>query len=544
MTAPTDLPKITFGTLEVHEPFAVNRPTPLTSLVASARRISSEQLEGRSFNTSQDWQQDAWEMFDLVGEHRYLTTTLAGRLSQARLYVGRRPQVETDDPEPANEPEVQAILEAFGKTSAGRSQLMKRMAVNLSVTGDGWFVGIPPMILPASERPHNIDRILGGTSLDDTDPADLEWRMLSVSEVSSRGTNIELSFGAGREEKVECSPDDIYLVRVWNPHPRRWWEADSPTRASLPVLRELVGLTMKIAAQVDSRLAGAGVFIVPQSAKTALLNQLGMDADTEEDPFTEAMMEAMLTPIQDRASASAVVPLVFTVPDEAADKFRHITFDRPMDTEDRPLREEAIRRLALSQDAPPEVLLGTAGMNHWGGWLVKEDVVSTHIEPPLSLVCDALTTQYLWPVLEEMGYDDFEEYVIWYDVSHLITRPNHSSNALVLHERGVIGDATLRFASGFDEIDAPYGEDVDIATQMVIGMVQENPGLIQSPGVPYLLGEVRALITGQVVVEEEPADVPPTDDAPPTDEDAPPSDPTQPPDGPTTEGPPEGPPEP
>ena len=538
MTSPTDLPRITVGTLEVHELFAVDRPTPLTSLVASARRISSEQLEGRSFNVSQDWQEDAWEMFDLVGEHRYLTTTLAGRLSQARLYVGRRPQVETDDPQPIDEPAVSSVLEAFGKTSAGRSQLMKRMAVNMSVAGDGWFVGIPPMLLPVAERPHNIDTIIGGTSLDDTDPADLEWRMLSVSEVSSRGTNIVLSFGSGRDEKMECSPDDLYLVRVWNPHPRRWWEADSPTRASLPVLRELVGLTMKIAAQVDSRLAGAGVFIVPQSAKTALLNQLGMDADTEEDPFTEAMIEAMITPIQNRASASAVVPLVFTVPDEAADKFRHITFDRPMDTEDRPLREEAIRRLALGQDAPPELLLGTAGMNHWGGWLVKEDVVSTHIEPPLALLCDALTTQYLWPVLDSMGYEDYEDYVVWYDVSHMITRPNHASDALVLHERGVIGDASLRFATGFDEIDAPYGEDVDIPTQMVIGMIQANPALVTAPGVPYLLGQVRALIEGSVEESDEPVKPDPPVVQAPAEEQEPESDPTQPPDGPTTQGPP------
>lgn len=534
-TLPTDLPRITVGTLEALEP--VPRPHPLTSLVASARRVTQKQLQGRMFQASQDWQTDAWEMFDLVGEHRYLTTTLAGRLSQARLYVGRRPLVETDDPEPIDNDEVRAVLESFGKTAAGRSQLMKRMAVNMSVAGDGWFVGIPPMLLPEYERPHGWEDLLGGTSLQDTDAADLEWRMLSVSEVQQTGGEVELSFGPNVTDRVKVNPDDVYMVRVWNPHPRRWWEADSATRASLPVLRELVGLTMKIAAQVDSRLAGAGVFIVPQSAKTALLNQLGMDADTEEDPFTEAMIEAMITPIQNRASASAVVPLVFTVPDEAADKFRHITFDRPMDTEDRPLREEAIRRLALSQDAPPELLLGTAGMNHWGGWLVKEDVVSTHIEPPLALLCDALTTQYLWPVLDSMGYEDYEDYVVWYDVSHMVTRPNHASDALVLHERGVIGDASLRFATGFDEIDAPYGEDVDIAAQMVIGMIQANPALMTEPGVPYLLGQVRALIDGSVEESDEPvkSDPPAVVQGPAAE---PERDPTQPPDGPTTSTPP------
>ena len=517
-TSPADIPALSFSTLGKFEPVPMESPRPLSSIVASARRLTGKDLESSNGSRSkvvqhQDWQEDAWDMFDLVGEQRFLVTTLAGRLSQARFYVGTTPTSETDAPEPVEDTEIQGVLEAFGQTSSGRQQLMHRMSVNLSVAGDGWFVGMPPQLLPEKERPDEAEDGSGFT-LEDTDAKDLAWRMLSVSEVS-QGTlsdrTVRLRFGETEGEVVEVNPDDVYLIRVWRPHPRRSWQADSPTHASLAVLKELVNLTMKISAQVDSRLAGAGVFIVPQSAKTALLNALGLEPDSDEDPFTEALMEAMLTPIQDRASAAAVVPLVITSPDEAVDKFRHITFDKPMDGEDRPLREEAIRRLALGQDAPPEVLLGTAGMNHWGAWLVREDVVTTHLEPPLALICDALTTQYLWPVLESMGVDDYRQYVIWYDVSDLVTRPNRSQDAMVLHEREAISDSALRNATGFDEQDAPLEKTLDPAAIMVLRLIQQDPDLITSPGIDALMTAVRTLMATQNQTDVDPEDLPPAD---------------------------------
>ena len=85
-------------------------------------------------------------------------------------------------------------------------------------------------------------------------------------------------------------------------------------------------------------------------------------------------------------------------------------------------------------------------MSHWGAWLSKEDVVTSHVEPPLALICDALTTQYLWPVLREMGMDEDEShrYVIWYDVSDLVVRPNESQDAFALHSVGAISDEARR----------------------------------------------------------------------------------------------------
>jgi hypothetical protein len=178
-----------------------------------------------------------------------------------------------------------------------------------------------------------------------------------------------------------------------------------------------------------------------------------------------------------------------------------MTFAKPLDNESRHLRDEAIRRLALGQDAPPELLLGTARMNHWGAWLVQEDVVSTHLEPPLALICDALTTQYLWPVLIEQGMTEEEahNYVIWYDVSHLVVRPNRSQEALVLHERGTISDSALRKAAGFDESDTPDAyASLPPDAVLAFELARANPILFSNPGLPALVAQIRAVVANDI----------------------------------------------
>lgn len=503
------------------------------SLVASAKRLTTNEIKGGSFrkSTAETWQNDAWEMYDLVGEQRFLATTLAGRVAKARLFIGKLSEedptadpipVEADGPDAA----LSDVLEAFGDGPTGRAQMIQRLAINLFVAGDGWLVGIPKELMPDYHPEDGAltaieqNRLYEGfdsehDSMGELDEGDsveldnLQWKMLSVNEVETlREGTVKVHLGQLDTEKIEVSPNDIYLIRVWRSHPRYAWEADSPTRSSLSVLRELVGLTMHISAQVDSRLAGAGILVVPESAVRAMKRMQGLAEDSPDDPFTDALIEAMLTPIGDRSNASALVPLVVVVPDDATDAFEHITFSKPLDTEARALRDEAIRRLALGQDAPPELLLGTGGMNHWGAWLVQEDVVTTHIVPPLELICDALTTQYLRPIMLEMGYEpqDTENYMVWYDVSHMIVNPNRGADAQAMHDAGVINDKALREANGFDDTDAPGAEEtdgnstegkkVDAAALKALDIVMAMPQLMIDPGLEAVVAQVRKAMFG------------------------------------------------
>lgn len=541
LPSPSDIPSAASITPPVNPILAP--PAPQTSIVASARRLTSQRLKGGSFKKPQaeEWQEDAWDMYDLVGEQRFLAATLANRMSQAHLFVGKyNPDTPNEPPEPVDDEEVQSILDAVGDTPTGLAQLIQRLGVNLWVAGDGWLAGIPKGLVAEAQMgeygdPENVEEELAGLPMSIRDDGatldDLDWKMLSVSEVKTYNDGrVELSIGAN--EKIETTPDDVYMIRVWRGHPRKSWEADSPTRSSLPVLRELVGLTMHISAQVDSRLAGAGILFAPESASRALKRALNLPEDGPDDPFTDALIEAMVTPISDRSNASALVPLVLTVPDDTTNLFKYMSFASELDREARDLRDEAIRRLALGQDAPPELLLGTGGMNHWGAWLVREDVVTTHIEPPLALICDALTTQYLHPVLRLQGMDreEAEEYVIWYDVSHMIMRPNRAQDAIVLYDKGVISDETLRDATGFDESDAPISEqqtggevtpespdqakEAELAKEAgmkALDLAIANPALVIDPGLAELARQVLEVLSGDFTGQPAAEVVPPED---------------------------------
>ena len=507
----------------VQQPPAAPRPStaPSRALTAAASRPAGPARGASRYPATapgsrsqqppgtRSWQAEAWAAYDEVGEERFLASTLAGRLSQARLYVQHKPlsgphsslrddETDATDTAPAASAAVaEAVLAALGASQQDLGQMLQRLATNLFVAGEGWLVGVPR---------HVIDEVSPSTAPAVTAPSpdpsltDLVWRVLAVTEVSSVGSDgrtVRLNLGTDGSAPVEVSADEVYMVRVWRPHPARYWEADSPTRACLPILRELIGLTRHISAQIDSRLAGAGILVVPSSASAALASDASdANAYGAPDPFVAALMDSMLRPIENRDDASAVVPLVVTVPDEAADKLNHITFSTALDSGARDLRDEAIRRLALAQDAPPELLLGSGSMNHWGAWLTREDTVTTHIEPVLALICDALTSQYLRPVLLSAGLaeDEVRTLSVGYDVSALVARPNRSEEALNLHRAGAVSDEALREASGFDDSDAkPLDER---ALMQALALVTKRPDLMGTIGIGPLTEEILKAYEG------------------------------------------------
>lgn len=506
------------GTI-IQAPPAAPVPAPSRSLTAAASRparggasSASPHQPAQRPPSARSWQAEAWAAYDEVGEERFLASTLSGRLSQARLYVQHKPadgphsslrDDETDVTDTATAAVAslaEAVLAALGASQQDLGQMLQRLATNLFVAGEGWLVGVPAHLVPG------IDSTDPTATAPSPDPSlsDLVWRVLAVTEVTTVAAptptaagRVRLNLGSDASAPVEVSTDEIYLIRIWRPHPARYWEADSPTRACLPILRELIGLTRHISAQIDSRLAGAGLLVVPSSASAALASDAADAYGTgQPDPFVSALMESMLRPIENRDDASAVVPLVVTVPDEAADKVSHLTFSSALDSGARDLRDEAIRRLALAQDAPPELLLGSGAMNHWGAWLTREDTVTTHIEPVLALICEALTSQYLRPVLLSAGLseDVVRTLTVGYDVSALVARPNRSEEALNLHKSGAISDEALREASGFDDSDEKPLEER--ALMNAIALATKQPALLTSPGLGPITEELLKVYRG------------------------------------------------
>lgn len=500
-------------------------PPPATSLTASAMRImhapkrkGAQQRSGNSGSSSsflsgtdatistknRAWQNDAWDLYNLVGPFGFIVRTIAKRVGQARFYVGELSDTDpTARPEPTKNKEAADALNLIGGPFGYLGQIFQRLALNLSIAGEAWIVGIPrprPTPEEAAELADPFDYwkidFEHEALKDATTFANLDWAVYSNQEVTlskEEGGPIKLTLSDGRVQ--EYSLDDIYLIRVWQPHPLYANEPDSAVRGCLSVLREMYGYSLHNLAQIDSRLAGGGMLIIPEEVRLAMRQQAGITDPTDDrDPFLESLIDVMTTPLADRDSASAVVPFVVSSPSSMADAFRYLSFATALDEKSDEKRSAAVREFSLGMDVAPEVLLGTSSMNHWGQWLAQEETVKSHLEPILSLGCEALTSQYLHPVLEESGIENPERYVIWYETDHLIIRQNHAADAQKLFDQGVINASALRKANGFDENSAAVEFDAPPEVELALKLISKAPTLAITPGLSALIESIRAAL--------------------------------------------------
>lgn len=409
---------------------------------------SATLIEGKAVKRAvqrQDWQAELWGYFDTVGELRFAVRWLANAISRCTLFIGQYTE-EGAEPTPLDEGFANSLpcqlLEDLYYGQIGQAEMLRRLALHLSIPGESFLVGLDPDPDQGIDVP--------------------SWYVCSADEIRVQGQTTSLTLPE-TGTTIQLKPESSTIIRLWQPHPRYAWKPDSAVRATIPVLRELKGLSDHIGATIDSRLAGAGIFVVPQGVEVA--RPSGQDPSevreegNPEDPFVAALTEAMLTPISDRDDASAVVPIVIKVPDEAAGKFEHIRFDTPFSESVANLRKDALDRFAGGADLPREVISGTGSMNHWGAWQLEESSIKLYVEPMLGAICDALTRQYLWPALRTHGVSDPEQWVIWYNTAELTQRPNRSAEATALYDKGLLSSAATLRENGFGTQDAPTAEE-------------------------------------------------------------------------------------
>src|SRR5688572_15228054 len=111
--SPSELPVLGAITPLQTETVTPDQP-PRNSLLAAAVRLTATSVGKRAKRgaNTDDWQEDAWEMYDLVGEVRFITNLLANQMSKARFYVGTISDDPTSPPVPVEDPTLQDALEA------------------------------------------------------------------------------------------------------------------------------------------------------------------------------------------------------------------------------------------------------------------------------------------------------------------------------------------------------------------------------------------------------------------------------------------------
>lgn len=404
----------------------------MQTLTAAAEILRGSRSDDPS-RSKRTWQDEAWSFYDESGPLRYGVTWIANMLSKARLQAARLPP-GGDEPEPIEDGPAAEAVEALAGGIGGQTQMLRSLAVQLTVPGLAYVVG--------------------------TDEGE-SWRVLSadVIRLASPATPIadavyETQEGQSRWEELD--PNSL-VVKVWRPHERYYWEADSPARAALPALRELRRIGQYIDAVLVSRLAGAGLFVFPQEARFP--SAPDQPQQNGQHPFVTEIMNVMMTAVRQPGTAAQIVPIPVEVPGEHADKFKLISWATELSEKILEMRESALRQTSIALDIPAEILTGMGDVNHWGQWQIEESAVKVHAEPLLELITGALTQGYLHPVLEAQG-EDTEDVVIWADISELTVRPDRSDDAFQLYDRGEINGDALRRETGMSDSDKPNEEEL------------------------------------------------------------------------------------
>lgn len=408
------------------------------AIIASAATVIAGRRKNRPRTGGSSWQDEVWTMLDTVGELEFYHEWKSNAMSRVTLYPVEIDPV-TGEEAPCTDPVVLDAMAALFGGEAKQPEMMAAMGGHIALPGETWLCGL---VEPSS------------------DPTIDQWRVLSHAEVREQGTRWQIDRGDGEPEVYDA--DEVYLTRIWRPHPKKWVEAHSSAKAALPILRELVGLSKHVAASIDSRLAGAGILAVPSEITFTSPIDPDDDADPTVDPFMSALIDAMVAAIEDRGDASALAPIVVKAPAEHLDKIKHITFWTDLSKEARELRTEAVTRLAASLSAPAEVLTGMADVNHWTGWLLDENAIKMHVEPDAAVIANGLCTRYLWPVLQ--GNADrldpaLRRFQLRADTSALRQRPNRSAEAQEGHAALILTDKAWARERGFEDTDLLSHED-------------------------------------------------------------------------------------
>jgi hypothetical protein len=254
---------------------------------------------------------------------------------------------------------------------------------------------------------------------------------------------------------------------------------------SLAILEELRLLNAAVAAIARSRITGRGILLIPAGSRFP--TQPGQDG--AEDSLLDTFIEVASTAIREPESAAATVPIVLEVPGDLISGVKWLQFSSEFDAMALQLRDEAVRRFATGADVPAEVLLGLGDSNHWGAWALTAEALRMGAEPKLALVCQALTTEWLQPLLEFDQVEDADEWIVWFDTSGLRSSSNKGASAIEAFREGLISAQAARRELGYTEKDAPEGgtpeaapveEDTTEEEELPVDATQSMPDTLPS----------------------------------------------------------------
>lgn len=440
----------------------------LRFVTAAAQKIRLNERGKPNTPPREEWQPDGWAMYDLIPEVSQATTFLANVVSGVRLFIAERPVDNEEPPGPAadNLPgltQAREVLERLrtGSVQGGLGGLLATSVANLKVPGECWLLGEPASdgdpfaVPPVAARPERWE-------VKSIDEITIENRVALVKDTpGDKGRKLALP----PADPEQATGDEVFLLRVWDRHPRYSGLARSSLRAALNQCDELLLLSRCVRVGARRYLAGNGMLAVP--------NELDLpgppeDGEATEDPELTPLMQklatAMIASMADESNPDSLVPLMTMGPGETLQRLQHISFGGALDAEVRELLGSIRERLGGALDLPIEQLTGIAKVNHWGAWQIDGASWARYGQPTTRLIVDSWTEGLLWPqLIDNYGLEPevARRLMIWFDPADAIMDPDASKTADELFDRAAISWDAYRRRKGANDDEKPSPEELE-----------------------------------------------------------------------------------
>jgi hypothetical protein len=444
-------------------------------MTAAATRLFPErdgQIKG-ALAYRQPWQADAWDYYDDTAEIGRSADFVSDAMSRVRWYPGVRLEpdgpvmpldaADENDVPLVNERDRREVEDAFRRLGGGSMQsiagLFGAASLQFFVPGEGYLLGYTP-----DEDPVDPGAVLN--------PEGEVWQVVAAErlEVEERrgGDRVKLNPWKPRQSGVSYSPqtggkpvtlpEDTFVVRFWQRHPRDGELARSAVRRVLMECEELRIKLYAIRAQELQRM-NAGIFVVPATASHRAMNE--GSSTIPQSQLAAEIVNHIITPIKDPGSAAAAAPYVLEL-DTLSDGVKPEWIVPPqVPKRDLEERDELSRRIVMALPVPTESILGLGQeANYANARIVTEQQWIMYLAPHADLLGESFSIGYLRREVAARGVMNPERFAIGADGTDLYGKPNPQESVSEAHERIVVSDAYYREKLGIPQEAAPDDEEI------------------------------------------------------------------------------------
>lgn len=371
--------------------------------------------------------------------------------------------------------EAARIASMFQSPYGGQRGLIERYFTLMKVPGDCYMIR-------CRERPdleENQGNVIGYDVIGSSEIIQSSIEGVDIRNgVGSRSIKRRLlpgGSGGGDTETFNYIEPRDFLGRIWRPAISYVQLPDSPMAALDTQCEVLHLLTLGLKGKLLSRLALNGILFVPSEINDVRSGSPQAGEPVLDNKMFDRLIKAASWAIMNFEDPRSALPIFASGPAQFADGIRHIILDREIYQTDMELRAEMIDRILTGLDIQKAQTQGNGDQSHFNLWAGADDEIRVNVRPDLETFMWAATRLVLNRELQEAGKTPATQnkYMLWFDLSSANSNVNLAEDARQANDRLLINSEAARRAMGFDEADAPTGDEQVRA----VGLKVNNPYL-------------------------------------------------------------------